>query len=259
MDQGKVRAMGRALAAARGGGRISLAEGMAADDRDEAFAIQAETFAVLNAPIGGFKVGAPAPDSQDITCAPLTANTVIFGGDSITVTERRPLWVEAEIAFKLGADLPAREKPYTQEDAYQAVGTLHAAIEVVDSRFSEWPDIPPMAQLSDLSANGRLVLSEGHYAPRHFVPGDITVDFSMGRIRKTMGPETFAGGDPMRLVTWLANNTSLWGKRGSDRGLIAGDVITTGSWIGVVPAEPDTEATVTIEGVGSVTVQIHGA
>ena len=49
MDQGKVRALGRALAAARGGGRISLADGLVPDDKAEAFAIQAETFEVLSA------------------------------------------------------------------------------------------------------------------------------------------------------------------------------------------------------------------
>ncbi len=259
MDQGKVRALGRALAAARGGGRISLADGLVPDDKAEAFAIQAETFEVLSAGISGFKIGAPAPDSDNITCAPLATGTVKFGGDSITVTERLPLWVEAEIAVRLGADLPERDSPYSSEEAYQAIATLHAAIEVVDPRFSAWPDIPPMAALADLSANGRLVLSEGIAAPRHFEIGEITVDFSMGKIRKTMGPETFAGGDPMRLVTWLANNMGVWGHAGAGRGLREGDVITTGSWIGFLPAEPGTMATCSIDGVGSVGVQIIGA
>ncbi|HZV09265.1 MAG TPA: fumarylacetoacetate hydrolase family protein, partial [Novosphingobium sp.] len=43
---------------------------------------------------------------------------------------------EAEIAFVLGADLPSADT--TPEAVAAAVGTVHAAIEIVDSRIADW-------------------------------------------------------------------------------------------------------------------------
>src|SRR3546814_12605978 len=43
---------------------------------------------------------------------------------------------EAEIAFILGADLP--DRTVTAEQVAAAIATVHAAIEIVDSRIADW-------------------------------------------------------------------------------------------------------------------------
>jgi len=258
MDQGRIRALGRALAAARGGGRIKLPDDAVPESREEAFAIQAETFAVHNAGIAGFKVGSMGPDAE-VTAAPLENGTVMIGGDAVTVTDKRPLWIEAELAFRLGKDLPGRDGDYTVDEVKAAIATLHAGIEVVDPRFAAWPDVPPLAGLADLSANGRMIVSEGVPFPLDFNIDETEVRFAMGRVAKTVPGEGYPARDPFRLLAWLASNTGVWGPGGRARGLKAGDVIMTGSWIGFLPMEPDTTASVAIPGIGEVELRIKGA
>src|SRR3954466_9083931 len=44
---------------------------------------------------------------------------------------------EPEFAFRLAHNLPPRPAPYTTKEALAAVGTLHPAIELPDSRFDD--------------------------------------------------------------------------------------------------------------------------
>src|SRR6202042_3661328 len=45
---------------------------------------------------------------------------------------------EAEFAFRFARDLPPRTNPYSVLEVLEAVGTLHPAIEIPDSRFADF-------------------------------------------------------------------------------------------------------------------------
>lgn len=244
-----------AMVAARRAGRRAPLPATIPEDRTAAYAAQIATFEALGLGIAGFKVGSNGRTGEP-GAAPLAAGTIHRDRTRITVSDAHPLWLEAELAFIMGRDLPAREAPYAAADVLAAVEGLAAAIEIVDPRFADWPGIPPMAAFADFQANGATVVSGIGPTADGLKVEDLTVDFRMGELVKVVPGTKYPGEDAVRLIVWLANNLGLWGPTVTARGLKAGDVIISGSWTSVDKATAGTTATNTIAGIGSVSVDI---
>lgn len=247
-----------AMAAARRSGRRVPTPADVPEDKAAAFAAHMATFGALGLQVAGFKVGASGRTGEP-SAAPLAAGTIHRDRLRVTVSDAHPLWLEAELAFVLGRDLPARDLRYAAGEVLKAVEGIAAAIEVVDPRLADWPNVPPMASFADFQANGATVVSAvGRTADGLDVEG-LTVEFRMGDLAKTVPGTKYPGEDAIRLLVWLANNLHVWGAAMTTRGLKAGDVIITGSWTSVDRARPGTTATNSIAGVGSVAVEIAAA
>src|SRR6202020_953015 len=65
----------------------------------------------------------------------ILAETVIADGGTSSMAGNEMRVGEPEFAFRMATDLPPRTAPYTAAEVLQAVGTLHPAIEIPDSRF----------------------------------------------------------------------------------------------------------------------------
>src|SRR5262245_46727516 len=65
---------------------------------------------------------------------------------------------EAEFAFKMAEDLPARGEPYSQDEVMDAVDTLHLAIEVPDSRYEDFATIGAASLVADDSCAAYFIL-----------------------------------------------------------------------------------------------------
>jgi 2-keto-4-pentenoate hydratase len=176
--------------------------------------------------IGGWKIGAPTPDATP-SFAPMPADWMTTSGCGLRGISHRYRGVEAEIAFKLGADLPQRETPYTREEVIAAIASMHPAIEVLETALLNPDEATKLTSVADMSMHGGFVYG----AP---VPDWQSIDFAKesvslsidGAVRvERTGSNT--SGDLMRLLPWLANE-------GASRteGLKKGDWITTGSWTG---------------------------
>ena len=176
--------------------------------------------------IGGWKVGAPTPDATP-AFAPMPAMWMSCSGCEMRGVTHRFRGVEAEIAFRMGADLPPRETPYTREEVITAIASMHPAIEVLESALVDPTQATKLTAVADLAMHGGFVYGDA-------VPNWQSIDFSKesvtlavdGAVRvERTGSNT--AGDLMRLLPWLANE-------GASRteGLRAGDWITTGSWTG---------------------------
>ena len=214
---------------------------------DEVYAIQDGVLAGIG-PIGGWKVGAASPSAEP-ACAPLPVTLVAPGPITVPAGSFAHLGIEAEIAFRIGADLPAREEPYTREETIAAVAAAVPAIEIVDSRWKGWPRVDRMWQLADHQSNGMLVYGQGrtdwHDVDFAIQPVRLTVD---GRIAaETIGGN--AAGDLLRLATWLANHVAA-----RSGGLKAGDIVTTGSCTGMSFAHPGASVRASFPGLGDVEV-----
>ncbi len=213
-------------------GRSPLLDGLppALQPQTEAdsYAIQHAVAARLG-PIGGWKVGSPAPDSPRFTCAPIPAAAIVTDGATIVGSDRV---VEAEIAVRLGRDLPPRDAPYTEADLRGAIASVHPAMEILATRFADPAAAGPLATLADASSNHSLLLGPP-------IAGWDGIDLAHETVRLLVdgtGVKTGTGnpgGDLLRLLVWLANT----GAR-ADGGLRAGQAVTTGSWTGKDPAGP---------------------
>lgn len=217
----KIAAAVERLAAARAPG-AAIAPPGEAPTAAEAWAIHQACVARLG-PVAGWKTGAPTPEAEPMY-GELSADTLLPGPATVPFGRLRLWAVEAEIAVTFGADLPARETPYAAADILAAVASWHAAIEVLDTAFADWRATPAAWKTADRQSHGLLVLGAGSaqapFGPLDAVPVRLLVD----------GATVFAheggntGGDPMRLLVWLANRLA-----GTGRPIRAGDVVTTGS------------------------------
>lgn len=213
---------------------------------DEAYALQDIVAEALGI-VGGWKVGAPSPDAT-----PGYAPMPLFGGYAgsgqiVKDSYRRLRGVEAEIAFRLGKDLPARQQPYSRKEVEDAIASAHPAIELLESAFADPDKADRLSVIGDLQINGGFVYGTAFPAWKDadIAKESVTVTVD-GVVRFDGTASNTAGTDLVRLVTWLANEA-----QHRTGGLKAGDWITTGSWCGKFLVNPGSEVRVTFSTFGS--------
>jgi 2-keto-4-pentenoate hydratase len=178
-------------------------------------------------PVGGWKVGAA---SLEATPAPAPMPKAWMGptGSLLVASNHRFRGLEAEIAFLLGDDLPARARPYSYDEVYAAVASCHPVIEVLESGLAN--PIDPAVRLSkdaDLQMHGGLVYGAAYADWRSVDFSKEHVTLAVDGVVRVEATGANTSGNLLRLLPWLANE-------GSARtgGLFAGQWITTGSWTG---------------------------
>lgn len=222
-----------------------LPEAMRPATEADAYAIQHAVSAAMGG-IAGWKVGSPNPAATHFTCAPLPSGTVSDGPLTVQGSDRG---VEAEIAVRLGRDLPPREAPYSIGEVRDAIASAHPAVEVLESRFVDSAAAGAMSALADSLSNHSLVLGPA-------IEGWDSVDLTSETVRLLVdGVEVKTGranpgGEMLRLVAWLANEGTRWAG-----GLRTGQVVTTGSWTGKDYVAPGTEVAAQFARCGTVTLR----
>ena len=221
--------------------------GPAPEDAAQAYRVQALVMAALG-DIGGWKVGAPAPDGP-ISAAPMPAVGVFRAPKSFESAIYTQREVESEICFVLGADLPPRATAYTRDEVFRALDTCHPGMEILQSRYAQPDEVGGLALLADFIQTGAYVVGDP-------IPGWRELDFFALSVKQTIegGPVRHATGNPagdmLRLIVWLANEGAAWAG-----GLRAGQVVTCGSWTGKTRVESP-RAEVTTEYAGAPVVRI---
>ena len=159
MRQDQAEEAARLLCAARRGGEpiAELPTACRPQSDIDAYQIQDAAARQLGEAIGGWKVGAASPTTAAF-CAPIYARMIRPSPASYNAAELRLIAIEAELAFRLGLDLPQRAQPYDRADV-TAGATLHPVIEVVNSRFVDPRVLARPLMLADNYANGGLVWS----------------------------------------------------------------------------------------------------
>lgn len=154
---------------------------------------------------------------------------------------------EGEIAFVLKKSLKGPN--VTDEDVLDATDYVSACFEIVDSRVKDWK-VRIQDTIADNASCGLFLLGDEKVDPR-------TLDFPNlhMRVEKNGKPlsEGFgraALGSPVHCVTWLANTLGQYGIT-----LDAGDVVLSGSLVPLEPVVAGDAMRLTIEGVGSASVQ----
>lgn len=214
----------------------------------EAYFVQDE-IALAYGEVGGWKVGAPSAEATP-GFAPMPTIWVAASGACMRGLRYRGL--EAEVAFLLGRDLPARASAYTLEEVLAAVASCHPAIEVLESAFEDPGVVDRLSMVADLQMNGGFVFGPAYRDWRsidfHSEAVMLAVD-GVVRVERT-GSNT--AGDLLRLLPWLATEG---GARTG--GLRAGQWITTGSWTGNTPAGKNSSVDVQFTTLGRVELRFE--
>lgn len=222
----------------------SLPEALRPADGAAAYAIQDDVVAALGG-IGGWKVGAASPNAEP-GCSPLPASGVVPSGHAFPKAAFRLNGLEAELAFTFAHDLPPRAAKYTDADVLAAIASVHAAIEIVDTRYVDMRAVDPLSALADFGSHGALVVGPARKTALRVDQLRQAVKLeAAGRILYE-GVGGNAAGDVFRLLAWLANHAAA-----RCGGLRAGQVVTTGSCSGLTFATPPARVTATLAGLGA--------
>ena len=198
-----------------------------------------------------WKVSPPRPDAP-ATGAPVLPGKRVGSPAAVSVAGFRMLGIEAELAFRFGADLAPRTPPYTNEEIIAAVQEICVAIELCDTRLTDWAEAPPLWRLADFQSGAMLIVGDGRCDWR-------TIDFAQQEVELTINGEVRARNcgshptvDPSRLLPAIVAHCI----EHSD-GLRAGDVVTTGSWTGMTQAAPGDAIRVHFPGIGSASLVLE--
>ncbi len=150
---------------------------------------------------------------------------------------------EAEIAFVLGADLPSPET--TAADVAAAVASVHAAIEIVDSRIADWK-ITFADTVADNGSSAFFVLArDGKPLAGLDLEGAAMTMTVNGAVVST-GVGAAALGNPLNASAWLAQTLAARGEP-----LKAGDILLAGALGPMVALQPGDEVRAEVAGIGT--------
>ncbi|TBW36133.1 2-keto-4-pentenoate hydratase [Siculibacillus lacustris] len=230
----------------------ALPEGARPRDVADAEAIEDEVARRLG-PVVAWKVGAPSPTARPMR-SPILASTLHVEVDELPRDAFFVAGIEAEIVFRFARDLPVRDAPWTRDEVVAAIGSVHPAFEICDTRFEAFGSQDSLSHLADQGSHGALIV--GAAAPvdaariaRGFADQPITLDIDGRRVADVVGGNS--AGDPLRLLMWMADE----GAR-SFGGLKAGDTVTTGSCTGTLFIEAGAVAIATYPGLGTITLRL---
>jgi 2-keto-4-pentenoate hydratase len=225
--------------------------------RAEGYAVQALVEQRSRKPLFGWKIAATSAAGQahinvdGPLAGRLLAEKAFSSGAALSFAANHMRVAEAEFAFRMARDLPPRAEPYRTDEVTAAIGTLHPAIEIPDSRYEDFTKVGAAQLIAD---NGCAHL---------FVLGDPTdeswreIDLVAHPVRVTNGALTHDGdggrvlGDPLVALTWLVNELS-----GLGIALHAGEVVTTGTCVTPVPIAAGDAVKADFGALGRVSVRL---
>jgi len=202
-------------------------------DAEEGYLIQAVATALQNRQVIGWKAAWTSKDMQ----ATRKLEEPAYGRMFAPALYRSPavvagwrsgrLVAEAEFAFRMAASLPARLQPYSRHDVLDAVGTLHPAIEVAGSRYARPREVSAWSAIADNSSHAFFVEGAPVEDWRQIdLPGQRVTLHADGELLAE-GSGAMVLGDPLTVLVWMVNKLA-----GHGIGVVAGDVMTTGTCLG---------------------------
>lgn len=178
------------------------------------------------------QMGVDEPDSGI-----LLDDMVLPSGSELLIGELMNPRVEAEIAFQLGRDLEGPE--VDAEAARRAVSDVFLALEVIDTRFTNW-QIGLADSVADNASCSRVVTGTMVSLDPGWDLGAEQLVVSVDGTAVVTGEGRAVLGDPLNPLIWLARRLS-----GLGAGLKVGDLVLAGAVHASLPLEAGTEVRVT--------------
>ena len=244
MDDAKCRQAAEVLLGhLEAGTRLNqLPETLRPATRAEGYAIQAHWMRRTSSPLFGWKIAATSAAGQrhinvdGPLAGRLLAERVLPEGAKVSLARSLMRVAEIELAFRFGADLAPRARPYEVGEVMPAVATLHPAIEIPDSRYEDFCVVGAPQLIADDACANLFILGPATRAPwreRDLAAHEVSAEV-VGKSRHA-GKGGNVLGDPRLALTWLVNELS-----GLGIAIAAGQVVTTGTCvvpIAVVPGD----------------------
>ncbi|MFC4948550.1 2-keto-4-pentenoate hydratase [Pseudonocardia sp. GCM10023141] len=211
-----------------------------------------EALRALAGPAYGWKLAATSTAGQahigveGPLIGPLFSRFRHESGDVLASEGMHMRVAEAEFAFVMGTDVAAGA---SGDELLDAVGALHIALELPDSRFAAFETAGGAQLVADCACAGRFVLGPE-------VPDWRDLDLStwptalwINGVQASSGSGAAVLGDPCTALTWAAADLPRYG-----RSLRAGEVVTTGTTTPPPPIGPGDAVRADFGALGEITV-----
>lgn len=219
------------------------------DSVDAALEIQARVSELLALAIGGWKCSVPTPP-RPVPMAPIYAPTIVHAPPCPILPIAGKARIEPEIAFVIDRDLTRRDASYSEEEVRAAIREPRLVLELIGPRYTDPAAATFPEQLADAIFNQGLYV--GPVVPDvldHALAAiPIAIDVGGNRVDELDGKHP--DGHPLRPLVWLATYLAQRGQ-----GLRTGQIVTTGSYCGVVDVPLAVPIVVNFGGFGAVSVQ----
>ena len=200
-------------------------------------AIQAELARLSGQRVAGWKIAATSNAGQrhirvdGPLAGCLLSGRALDAGARIALAGNNMKVAEAEFAFRMAADLPKRAGDYGVEEVLAAVASLHPAIEVPDSRYTDFTRVGAAQLIADDACACWFVIGtavRAEWRAQDLVRHGVSAYRNGALAGKGSGANVL--GDPRSALAWIANELCAYGD-----GLRAGDVVITGTCLTPVP------------------------
>lgn len=152
--------------------------------------------------------------------------------------------VEVEVGFVLAEDLPGAE--CTEDDVLAATAAFAPAIELIDTRITDWK-IKLCDTIADNASSAGFVLGAERVAPKDVDIKKIDAVLTRNGEVVAKGRSDAVLGNPVTAVAWLARKVESFGVR-----LRKGDIVLPGSCTRAIDARPGDQFVAEFDGLGSV-------
>lgn len=224
-----------------------LPEALRPQNRPEGYTIQSMLAGKARQGLIGWKIAATSTAGQNHIgvdgplAGRLLGERTFTSGATLSLAANRMRVAEPEFAFRVGRDLGPRRTPYRVDEVLAAMDTLIPAIEVPDSRFSDFAKAGTAQLIADNACAHEFVLGTPATADwraidlaTYPVRAELTGNGVRHVTRDGIGRNVL--GDPRLALTWLVNELS-----GLGITLGADQIVTTGTCMTPLAIEPGDE------------------
>ncbi|MCG8507971.1 MAG: fumarylacetoacetate hydrolase family protein, partial [Rhodospirillales bacterium] len=208
-------------------------------------------------PVAGFKIGCTTDVMQEYLKIPqpcagaVFSTTVHHNSAHVLASNYVRLGVECEMAVCLSEDLLPSQAPYDRDSVAHAVGSVMAAMELVDDRYEDYGDFGVASLIADDFFNAGCVLGRPVKNWRNLDLPNLS-----GEMRKNgdvvgKGSGGDIMGHPLDALAWIANR---WARRGIT--LFSGTFVLLGSLVQTHWLHPGDSVTISLESLGEVELRV---
>lgn len=206
--------------------------------------------------LAGYKIGLASKRMQEMcgidqpVAGVVISSRLHASGAQLRLADFGRLGLEFEICVIMGMDLPPSDKPYGAGEIAAAVGSVAAAVELIDDRNCDYASLDVMSLVADNSWNAGVILGQPVATSGIDLigcEGIVTLDGA--ELDRGHGRDALGG--PLIPLEWLVNHL-----RDADEGLCAGDIVMIGSLIPTQFPKASGRYGFTAAGIGSVELAV---
>ena len=160
----------------------------------------------------GYKVGCTSKDAQVALNVPtpfrgqLLSATTYQSGKALNTADFHTRIIEPEFGFRMGADVPASDVPYTMETIRPYINELFPAIEIASHHFEGFADVTGPEFIADNAIHGVLIMGTPikNWQETDLAAHLVTLNLNGEKFGSDSGDKVL--GHPLNVMAWLAND-----------------------------------------------------